>query len=255
MGKKIIITAGGTSEPIDSVRMITNMATGKLGVTICLELLKSKKSEIDKIYYLCSSNAMMPPRDECIEVIVITGTYDLKNKIEYLLKNNKIDFFIHSMAVSDYTTDYVSTTRMLAINIAENIDNTLNKEELINHIEVLIKNNGNLVKTNSKISSYEDNLIIKLKQTPKIISLIKKISPKTYLVGFKLLNNVTEERLCDIAYELLKKNKCSLVVANDLTKIVYDKHEAILIDENVEKIYAKTKEDIANKLINKIWEV
>ena len=43
----------------------------------------------------------------------------------------------------------------------------------------------------SKISSYEDNLVIILKRTPKIISMIKEISPSTHLIGFKLLDSVS----------------------------------------------------------------
>lgn len=37
---KILITAGGTSEPIDDVRKITNRSTGKLGLAIGERLLR-----------------------------------------------------------------------------------------------------------------------------------------------------------------------------------------------------------------------
>ena len=37
--KKIIITAGGTSEKIDNVRKITNSSSGRLGMTIANYLL------------------------------------------------------------------------------------------------------------------------------------------------------------------------------------------------------------------------
>ena len=40
--KKIIITAGGTSEKIDNVRKITNSSSGKLGMTIANHLLEGK---------------------------------------------------------------------------------------------------------------------------------------------------------------------------------------------------------------------
>jgi phosphopantothenoylcysteine synthetase/decarboxylase len=55
--KKIVITAGGTSEPIDTVRSITNSSTGRLGYEICAALLKQKSAEIEKIYYLCPLRA------------------------------------------------------------------------------------------------------------------------------------------------------------------------------------------------------
>ena len=40
--KKIVITAGGTSEKIDQVRKITNSSTGKLGMTIANHLLATQ---------------------------------------------------------------------------------------------------------------------------------------------------------------------------------------------------------------------
>ena len=38
--KKVIITAGGTSEKIDNVRKITNSSSGKLGMIIAEHLLE-----------------------------------------------------------------------------------------------------------------------------------------------------------------------------------------------------------------------
>lgn len=46
MKKNIVITAGGTSEYIDTVRKITNSGTGKLGATIA-----NKLSNENKIFY------------------------------------------------------------------------------------------------------------------------------------------------------------------------------------------------------------
>ena len=104
--KKIIITAGGTSEKIDNVRKITNSSSGKLGMTIANHLLVEKDDIV--IYYVCSKTSLRPSGNR-VHILEIEGTLDLKNTIENLLANNHIDYFIHSMAVSDYTTDYVTT--------------------------------------------------------------------------------------------------------------------------------------------------
>ena len=172
---KIVITAGGTSEKIDNVRKITNSSSGKLGMTIANHLLEEKDN---LIYYVCSKNSLRP-RDERVKIIEIDGTIDLKNKIESLLLTEKIDDFVHSMAVSDYMTNYVTTIER----VKESIKNTNNIDNAFSNIEII---NGN------KISSHEDNLVIVLKPTPKIISLIKDLSPSTYLVGFKLLDGVSK---------------------------------------------------------------
>lgn len=245
MKKNIIITAGGTEENIDNVRKITNMATGRLGALICNNFLDTKNKYINKIYYLSTKNAVKPIENEKIEFISIEETYDLKEQIEHLLKNIKIDYFIHSMAVSDYTTDYITTASLLA----KYIEERNNKKD----IEELIRENKNVLDTNKKISSSEDNLIIKLKPTPKIISIIKNISPETYLVGFKLLNNVSKEQLYDAAYKLLVKNKCDLVIGNDLADIKGNLHKALFITNNGIINEANTKKEIAVSLVKLLF--
>ena len=153
--------------------------------------------------------------------------------------NNKIDYFIHSMAVSDYMVDYITTIER----IKTSIKNANNINEVFSNIEII---------NESKISSYEDNLVIVLKSTPKIISVIKDISPTTYLIGFKLLDNVTKEELIEVAKKLRDKNKCDLVVANDLKTIRSGKHIAYIIDKNDEIEESYDKDDIAKKLIRRM---
>lgn len=234
----VVITSGGTSEPIDNVRKITNSSSGKLGCTIAEELLKL--NNLDKIYYICSKTSYKPISDK-VKVIEIVSTNNLKKSVEELLINENIDYFIHSMAVSDYTVDYVTTASRLAKTIDNSNEST----------EISIKNNTDNIK-DTKISSYEDNLIIKLKPTPKIINIIKSISPNTYLVGFKLLDNVSDKELIDVACKLKVKNKCNLVVANDLSNIRSGKHKAFIIKDKNSYIIAKDKNDIAKKLVKEM---
>lgn len=257
MKKNIVITAGGTSERIDSVRKITNSATGKLGTVIANTLINSNNDEIEKIYYICSKTALRPEPNEKIETIEIEDTKELKGTVENTLKTNKIDVFIHSMAVSDYTLDYVTTINLITeafTSYQENCERQIeyylntftNKWEA--QIEYVFKKHPKTLDSTSKMSSYEDNLIIALKPTPKIISLIKEISPNTFLVGFKLLNNVSDNELYKVSHHLLEKNKCDIVIGNDLGKIKNGKHEAIFVDKNGIVNTAESKEEIAVKL-------
>ena len=235
--KKIIITAGGTSEKIDNVRKITNSSSGKLGMTIANHLLEENNDLI--IYYVCSKHSLKPT-DERIKIIEIDGTIDLKNTIESLLTNEHINYFIHSMAVSDYMTDYVTTIERIKKSMEKHsdIDNAFKNIEIIGE---------------SKISSYEDNLVIVLKPTPKIISIIKNLSPSTYLIGFKLLDGVAKEELIEVAKRLRNKNNCDLVVANDLSNIRNGNHIGYIINKTNEIEEAHGKDDIAKKLVRKMF--
>ncbi len=224
--KKYVITSGGISEKIDNVRKITNSSSGKLGMTIANHLLESK-SDIT-IYYVCSKNALRPS-NKSVKIIEVVGTMDLKDKVESLLRNEKIDYFIHTMAVADYMVDYVTTLDKMKKSFLNNSDMEVIKD--------------------TKISSYENNLVLVLKPTPKIISLIKKESPLTYLVGFKLLDGVSRKELIEVAKRLRDKNKCDLVVANDLEDIRNKEHKAYIIDKEDKVVEASDKEDIAKKLV------
>lgn len=226
----IVITAGGTSERIDNVRKITNSSSGKLGSMIGDKISELINEEY-KIFYVCSKKSFKPSDKENVEIIEIEDTNDLVNVTRELLSKYKIDYFIHSMAVSDYTVEYVT-----------------NESKYNKYLE-----NGDynslFIDRDSKISSYEDNLFIKLKRTPKVIEMIKNVSPSTYLVGFKLLDNVSEEKLIDVAYNLKVKNKCDLVLANDLDSIRKGNHVGYLIKEKDNYLKVSSKEGIATKLV------
>ena len=239
---KVIITAGGTSEKIDNVRKITNSSSGKLGSIIATKILEIHGDKIDKIYYVCGKNAIKPIADK-IEIFDIFDTKELELTIRSLLNENNIDYFVHSMAVSDYTVDYVTT----AENLASKID--MGQESVL---DTICEFDSKLIE--DKISSNYKNLIIKLKPTPKIISIIKDISPRTYLVGFKLLDNVSEKELIDTALKLKEKNKCDLVCANDLETIRQGLHKAFVIKAEENYSVAIGKEDIAKNLIKEMFK-
>lgn len=237
----IVITAGGTSEYIDKVRKITNSGSGKLGSIIANTLLK--RTDIQKIFYICSEKAILPWDDDRIEIIRIKGTIDLKNAVKNVLSQNHIHWFIHSMAVSDYYVDAVTTAERIAKETSTTSD-----------IASVLKNPKNRIDNSDKISSYEDNLILVLKQTPKIIGMIHNLSPDTHLIGFKLLENVTVPHLIEVASNLRDKNHCEYVLANDLANIGHGYHEAYLLDKQGHYNTLHTKEQIAAAITDVIYK-
>ncbi len=232
MKKIFVITAGGTSEYIDKVRKITNSGTGKLGSIIADEI--GNRDDVERIFYIHTPKAFLPNTEKAV-CIQVTDTNSVKDAVEKVLTENKVDVFIHTMAISDYYVDYVSTIEMLS-------------EEMKNRdISETLRNPISKLDNSSKLSSSEDNLVVVLKQTPKIIGIIKKLSPETKLIGFKLLENVTKEHLFEVARRLMEKNDCDAVVANDLKDIKEGNHKAFLISKNKE-IEMNGKEEIAKTL-------
>lgn len=223
---KLLITSGGTSEKIDQVRSITNHSTGKLGALIA----ESSLAQGDQVTLVTTQNAVKPPAHPNLTIQIIKNVQDLLETMQPLVKTH--DVLIHSMAVSDYTPIYMAGFDQ--ITASQDLTEFLNKTNV-----------------QGKISSQDDYQVLFLKQTPKIISQVKKWNPNIRLIGFKLLVEVSKEKLLAVARASLVKNQAEIIVANDLYDISNHQHHAYLVKEN-SVIEANTKEEIAQQLVTHI---
>lgn len=107
-------------------------------------------------------------------------------------------------------------------------------------------------KKEGKISSEQKELILKLKQNPKVISYIRK-NFKGILIGFKLETKLTEEELIEKAYKKLKDDNLDLIIANKLEDVKLDENTVFIIDKkrNIKKISGK-KSLIAEKILDRV---
>ena len=223
---KILVTSGGTSEKIDSVRSITNHSSGKLGKIITETLLKAGH----EVCLITTLQAVKPVSHPNLTIIEIKNTADLLQ----VMKDKVTDYqvLIHSMAVSDYTPVYMA-----------GFDEIEASQDLT---EFLDRKNQE-----TKISSKDDVQVLFLKKNPKIISLVKAWNPSIHLIGFKLLVDVSREHLIQIARESLENNQADLIVANDLTQINSEQHKAYLVEKNSVQT-ATTKQEISDLLLDRI---
>ncbi|WP_101696903.1 phosphopantothenoylcysteine decarboxylase domain-containing protein [Clostridium minihomine] len=253
---KIIITAGGTTEKIDPVRKIKNSATGTLGSLIAEAFVTRCGEKMEKIYYLCERGSVLPHLP-CVEVVFTEGVEQAKDALSNLLTTQKIDAVIHSMAVSDYTVERLTTAEDLAGFLASKLfplngQQFTAKDALADYIAGCIRENDRLLDQNSKVGSNIQNLMLSMKQTPKLISLIKSLQPSVVLVGFKLLDGVEKQQLLDAGYGVLTKNSCDLVLANDQTEIKDGKHRGYLLAPDKSCVPFETKEEIAAGIADRV---
>ena len=211
---KILITSGGTAEKIDDVRSIVNSSTGRLGCAIA-EVF-AQQGPGNHIFYVCGKNTARPKAD--VAIVEIEDAKSAQNAISRLLQSNYADIIIHAMAVSDYRVKAVSTPDGILDDIG-------------------------------KISSNHDEITLHLEKTPKIIGMLRGLSPKSTIVGFKLLSNVPRGTLLDVGYALLLKNDCDFVLANDSAEITGDAHKGYLIDRNMRFSKYGTKAEIARAIV------
>ncbi|MBT8173707.1 MAG: bifunctional phosphopantothenoylcysteine decarboxylase/phosphopantothenate--cysteine ligase CoaBC [Nitrosopumilus sp.] len=206
--KRVLMTAGPTLEYIDPVRVVTNLSSGKTGVLLASELI-SAGSKVTIVYG--PGNEKPPKGAKIINVKTGKEMFDaVKNELK-----KKFDVVIMAAAVSDYTPENVSK---------------------------------------SKIKSDKKSLTIRLKKAPKIIDLVRKFQKDALLIGFKAESNISKSALIESAQKKLKDVDANIIIANDIgTK--YQKnpdYNQILIIDNKKIVSSglKKKEKIV-KLIRK----
>ena len=253
MKKKILITAGPTNEYIDEVMKITNMSTGRLGI----ELTKNYLNEGYEVTLIATRSVVRSNLYERynlgnnpnLKTIPIETTEDMLQALINESKN-KYDLVIHSSAVGDYKPEFSFRMEDLADELAQAITQGLiTKEEILS----ILTNPKCKVNDNTKISSYEPHLTVKLTLTPKLISRLRELFPEATLIGFKLLENVTKEHLLEVATKLCIKNNMDYIIANDLHDLRQGTHLSFLVNKDgyqneqftsSEDIFASTKEKI-----------
>ncbi|MCX8032965.1 MAG: bifunctional phosphopantothenoylcysteine decarboxylase/phosphopantothenate--cysteine ligase CoaBC [Thermoleophilia bacterium] len=94
-GMRVLITAGGTREPIDAVRFIGNRSSGKMGFALARAAF-DRGAKVDLIH----ANVDLPPVPGVTQVEAPTAA---KMYEEVLKRLPEIDILIMAAAVADYT--------------------------------------------------------------------------------------------------------------------------------------------------------
>lgn len=222
----ILITSGGTSEAIDSVRSITNHSTGSLGKV----LAETALAKGHHVTLITTSTALKPAPHPDLQISLIRNVEELLAQMKQEVPQHQV--LIHAMAVSDYTPVYMT-----------GLDEAAKSQDLTTFLHQ--------ENQETKISSKDDYQVLFLKKTPKIISLVKEWNPAIQLIGFKLLVAVSAEELIQVARESLVKNHASMIVANDLRQIQNGQHQAYLVT-NDQVLQASTKFEIAEMVLDSI---
>ena len=104
-GKRVLITAGPTVEPIDPVRFISNRSSGKMGYAIAHAFAMAGAQVT-----LVSGPTSLPVTDENIQLVKVETADEMFLKTqEHFISN---DVVIFSAAVADYTANEVATQKI-----------------------------------------------------------------------------------------------------------------------------------------------
>ncbi len=211
---EILITAGGTEEPIDGVRTITNFSTGRTGATIA-DIFYKKGF---KVTLLTSNKAVSPKKD--VNIVRFQSFNDLDRELQNQLSTGRFEGVIHAAAVSDFSIDYLESGGIKFAPLTE-----------------------------TKLDSNRP-LTITLKPNFKIINRIKDYSPNPLqLIGFKLTKNATEDVVKMKVLSLFSSEKVDFVVQNDLTSISQKNHFSTVHSRETIIKSCKTKVELALALV------
>ncbi len=95
IGKKILITAGGSTEPIDDVRVLSNRSSGKMGIALAREC-HNRGAEVLLLLSHTSIPANLPFR-----LYTYRSSSDLARLLEEHIQD--YEYIFHTAAVSDFT--------------------------------------------------------------------------------------------------------------------------------------------------------
>ena len=220
-GKKIVITAGGTIEEIDSVRYISNYSSGKMGIALADTAYEQGANVI-----LITSVDIQKPYG----VIKIKSAEDLKNAVEN--EYDSADCIIMAAAVADYR----------AKNIA---DHKLKKDETSDSFTLeLVKN--------------PDILQELCKKRTKVLcgqNMSDRENNKPLIVGFC----AESENLIENAKSKIEKKGCDYLIANDISRkdigFSSDYNEVTILDRkgSVKKLERAAKTEIARQIFREIY--
>jgi phosphopantothenoylcysteine decarboxylase / phosphopantothenate---cysteine ligase len=102
LGKKVLVTAGGTREPLDSVRYVGNRSSGRMGVALAEEATR-RGAEVTLV---ASNLAVEPPRG--VEVVQAPSAADV---LRETLAREDADVVLMAAAVADYAPAHRAETK------------------------------------------------------------------------------------------------------------------------------------------------
>jgi phosphopantothenoylcysteine synthetase/decarboxylase len=207
---RILVTAGNTLVPVDRVRCLTNIFTGRTGARIAW-CAHERKHTVTLLTSRPEALAEVADAGQKKSEVVAVQTYstfdDLERLFETALRQDKPDAVIHCAAVSDFRVDgaYAPAPGTHFVPERGHWETSENPPPAMTDRRA------------GKLKSDEPELWLRLVRTPKLIDRIRSDWDfRGVLVKFKLEVDVGDERLLDVAEHSRRQSAADFMVANTL---------------------------------------
>jgi phosphopantothenoylcysteine decarboxylase/phosphopantothenate--cysteine ligase len=155
-GKKVVVTAGGTREPIDPVRFIGNRSSGKMGYALA-EAARDRGATVTLI------SAASLPEPAGMDVIYVESAAQMLNAVQKATKG--AEALVMAAAVADFRPNVMAKSKIKKAALALNL-------ELERTPDILAEVDGNFIRVGFAAES--ENLVVnaKKKLADKVLDLI-----------------------------------------------------------------------------------
>jgi len=119
-GRRVIVSAGGTRQPIDPVRYISNRSTGKMGYAIA-EAARDRGADVLLV------TAANLPEPSGIQMIKTVTADDMRDAV--VPSSVDADLLVMAAAISDFTPTHISKEKIKKKNPVEDMSLELSKVE------------------------------------------------------------------------------------------------------------------------------
>ena len=150
LGKHVVVTAGGTQEPIDPVRFLANRSSGMQGVA----LAKAASARGARVTLIGANIAELPG----VSFVSVSTALELQSALDAVLSD--CDYLIMAAAVSDFRVKHVSDVKVKRSVVGQNptLELIANPDILqmavskINDLDLAVKTVGFAAETASDVS-------------------------------------------------------------------------------------------------------
>jgi len=239
----ILVTAGNTLAPIDRVRGITNIFTGRTGARIALHghALGHTVTLLTSHPHALNDNA--PHTTERWRVRSYRTFDELQEEMGALTRQPELDAIVHSAAVSDYRAAGIyapgATTRFATE--TGRWESPAGPPSLADV-------------SAPKVKSDAAELWLRLVRTPKLVDLVRsRWGFGGMLVKFKLEVDIGDQALLEIAEHSRRQSAADLMVANTLEGAA---HWAYIgpIDGQYRRVSRKEMPDVLFAVLGRLRE-
>lgn len=240
----ILVSAGNTQTPLDRVRCITNIFSGRTGAQIAARAFERGHSVVllsshpEVLESIATSRERLPPH---WRVRRYRAFDDLDLAMGEEIAGNGFDAVIHAAAVSDYRSAGIFTVAA---------DTTFDPEELAWHSSTEHPHLKDAA--SGKVKSSHPELWLRLMPTQKLVDKIRPVwGFKGILVKFKLEVGLSEAELLEVAERARIHSGADLMAANTLEEM----RDWAMIGAGATGYHKVQREQLADYLLNAIEEL